>query len=167
VCGLLTPVIDNWSHVGGLLYGALCALSTIEPLAVGFFGVHTSTWSKVRTIAIKYGGLIVSLVLILVSTMTLATMPDPTESPCSGCRYISCIPMPPFKDDKWWYCDDCDFVTAVDLTKQGTIYSGINLTCPNDEILAIDISSDALSDRNDVGRRLPTYCRDHCDSRFN
>lgn len=169
ILGLVTPFIDNWSHLGGILYGACCACSTIEPLAVGFFGVDiTSFWAKARKLVVKFGGLIVSVVLIMVTTVWLATTSDPTESPCDGCRYVSCVPFPFFQEDKWWYCDDCDFVTA-DLFKNagGTAYERIELTCPDETVEMIDISADMLSTNNDVGKRLPTYCRDHCDSAFN
>jgi hypothetical protein len=103
--------------------------------------------------------------LIMVTTAWLATM-DPGKSPCNGCRYVSCVPFPFFTEDKWWYCDDCDFVTA-DLYKNGDIYSRVELTCPDKSVESIDISGEMLSDGGAVQEKLPTYCRDHCDSVFN
>lgn len=165
--GLVTPVIDNWSHIGGFFYGACCALSTIEPLAVSFFGVNSSAWAKIRSFTLRFGGLMLSMVLILVSTVALATMADPRESPCNSCRYISCVPFPIFQEDKWWYCDDCDFVTA-DLYKSGngTSYSFIELTCPDESVETVDVYNDSLTEKDDVRQKLPTYCREHCDSVF-
>jgi hypothetical protein len=162
--GLITPFIDNFSHLGGMLYGACCAFSTIQPLAVGFFGVNSSTLDKIRTFIIKFCGLIVSVVLIMVSTVWLATS-DSGESPCSACRYISCVPFPFFAEDKWWYCDDCDFVTGQ-LFKNGTFYELVELNCPDKTIETITISDDMLTEKKDVEKRLPTYCRDYCADVF-
>lgn len=165
ILGLVTPFIDNWSHLGGILYGACCAFSTIEPLAVGFFGVNSTTWGKIRALAVKFCGLIVSVVLIIVTTAWLATS-TPGDIPCNKCRYVSCVPFPFFTADKWWYCDDCDFVTA-NLFKNGTTtYQQIELTCPDKTVAMVDISAEMLSNSNDVGKQLPTYCRDYCDSVF-
>lgn len=147
-----------------MIYGACCAFSTIEPLAVGFLGVQNSTFDKIRTLTIKFCGLIISLFLILVSTVWLATS-DSVESPCSGCRYISCVPFPFFAEDKWWYCDDCDFVTAQ-LYRTGSVYEYIELTCPDESVENITIIEDMLTENDQVAKQLPTYCRDHCADRF-
>lgn len=160
--GLITPFIDNWAHLGGFIYGGCCAFSTIEALPVGFFGVVHSTWDKIRKIVIRFGGLIFTLILILTSTIWLATS-DPGETPCPGCRYVSCVPFPIFKEEKWWYCDKCDFVTAM-LYQSGGFYEQIELTCPDETVETIDISAEMITNKQDVQRKLPTYCRDHCDS---
>jgi len=134
---------------------------------VGFFGVNTSTWDKIQTFLVKFCGLIVSMVLIMVSTVWLATS-NPGESPCDNCRYISCVPFPFFAEKKWWYCDDCDFATAT-LSSQGDIWTTVELNCPDESIQTIDITSEQIkiSNKKDVERNLPTYCREYCDSVFN
>jgi hypothetical protein len=151
-----------------MLYGICCAFTTIDAFsATGFFGgIRASTFEKIRTFTIKFCGLIISITLIMVTTVWLATSSDASKSPCSGCRYISCVPFPIFSDDKWWYCDDCDFVTGI-LQKDGSYYSQIELTCPDDSLETIDISDDLLTSSDEVSKRLPTYCRDHCDDVFN
>jgi hypothetical protein len=75
---------------------------------VRFFGVNSNTWQKIRLITVRFFGLFVSLFLIMVSSVWLATS-EPGSTPCAGCRYISCVPFPFFREEKWWYCDDCDF----------------------------------------------------------
>lgn len=163
--GLVTPFIDNFSHLGGIFYGACCALSTIEPLAVGFFGVNSSTWNKIRMLIVKFSGLIISVVLIMITTTWLATS-NPGESPCETCRYISCVPFPFFREEKFWYCDDCDQVTG-NLFKTGNVYKRVELTCPDKTVVEIDISADMLTDKDIVRSKLPTYCRGYCDSTLN
>jgi membrane associated rhomboid family serine protease len=55
--GLVTPYIDNWAHLGGLVYGICCGFSTIEPLNVRFLGVSSNTWEKVRLVTVRFTGL--------------------------------------------------------------------------------------------------------------
>jgi hypothetical protein len=163
----LTPFVDNFTHLGGLLYGLCCGLSTIEPLAVGFFGVHASHFSKCRSIFIRFFGLIISVLSIMITTVWLATS-DAGASPCSGCRYISCVPFPFWTEDKWWFCDDCDFVSA-DLFKDSdgdNFYDRIELICPSNAVETIDISGEFRSDRDEVRNALPSYCRQYCDDVF-
>jgi hypothetical protein len=154
-----------------MIYGICCAFTTIEAVtAKSFFGgMQSSTFDKIRTFTIKFCGLIISIALIMVSTVWLATSSDPTKSPCNPCRYVSCVPFPFFSDDKWWYCDDCDFVTAtlIKNNTQSTYYDEIDLKCPDDSIETIDISKDLLSESDAVGKRLPTYCRDYCNDVYN
>lgn len=162
-----TPFVDNFTHLGGFLYGLCCGLSTIERLAIGFFGLQTGKYSKAWDAIVRFSGLIVSVICIMVTTVILVQT-DGVTSPCHGCRYISCVPFPPRAEDKWWYCDDCDFVSAdlfVDAAGSG-LYERIELECPNGEVEEIDISEDGLYDKADVRNALPSYCRHHCDEVF-
>jgi membrane associated rhomboid family serine protease len=213
----LTPFVDNFCHLGGLLYGVMAGWSTLEPLAVEFFlesqasGTAAAatrktpccSWARTRHALTRYFGVIVSCLLILVSTVWLATasfgntpLPSTTvsvsdgttttttpaalSSPCPKCRYISCVPFPFWKDEKWWYCDDCDFVTA-NYYRQGetsseslsvsTYYTRVELTCPNQrEVESIDLSSldhmRNISDATELDKKLPTLCRTYCDNVF-
>jgi membrane associated rhomboid family serine protease len=162
----LTPYIDNFTHLGGFLYGLCIGLSTLEVLPVGFFGVQTtSLLDKIRTLFVRYFGLLLSFVLMLTSTIYLATS-QVGDNPCPNCRYISCVPFPFHKP--WWSCDDCSFVMA-DLFKKNvndTYYDRIELTCPDQTLESISIASDQWTTREQVQKRLPSYCREHCDSVF-
>jgi membrane associated rhomboid family serine protease len=163
----LTPLVDNFTHLGGLLYGLSCGLSTIERLAVGFFGVHSGKYAKHLNMLMRFGGLIVSVVAIMVTTVLLSNS-DGLSSPCHGCRYISCVPFPPGSQDKWWHCDDCDFVTAdLFVAADGSrLYELIELSCPNGDIESIQIADQGMTDREDVRLALPGYCRAHCENVF-
>jgi membrane associated rhomboid family serine protease len=159
-----TPYVDNFCHLGGLVYGFACGWSAIEPMAINFFGVHDSKWSKICKLAARFSGLIFSVVMIIATTGILSSM-NSDSSPCSNCRYISCIPFPPFQEDKFWYCDDCAFVTAS-LYSEGnddSVYTRIELTCPNKAIENIPINA---TDSDEISKHLPTYCREWCDERF-
>eukprot|EP00934_Nitzschia_sp_Nitz4_P007860 Nitzschia sp. Nitz4//scaffold366_size23882//20707//22641//NITZ4_008444-RA/size23882-processed-gene-0.29-mRNA-1//1//CDS//3329549317//7850//frame0 len=159
-----TPFVDNFTHLGGFLYGLLCGLSTIERLAVGFFGAQSTSKPWVSTLT-RFSGVIISVLCILISTILLAQT-DGVTSPCHGCRYISCVPFPPRADDKWWYCDDCDFVTANLFADSLGRYERIDLDCPNGDVETIDVYDDALFDKETIRKELPSYCRDYCDVVF-
>lgn len=163
--GLVAPFVDNWAHLGGMFYGCCCAFSTLEALPVGFFGVVDTTWDKIKKVTVRFCGLIVTLVLILISTVWLATS-DPGETPCSACRYVSCVPFPPFKEEKWWYCDKCDFVTATLVRGADNFYEKVTLFCPDESLVTFDISDERITVQQTITQKLPTYCREHCDKTY-
>jgi membrane associated rhomboid family serine protease len=162
----LTPFVDNFTHLGGLVYGLLCGLSTIEKLAVGFFGLESQQGPRWKMYLLRFLGLIASILSIMITTVVLVHS-DGVTSPCSGCRYISCVPFPPNADDKWWECDDCDFVTADLFTRpEDGMYEEIALTCPDGQIEAIDVSGKQWYEKDHVRKALPSYCRDVCENVF-
>ena len=162
----LTPFVDNFTHLGGLVYGLLCGLSTIERLAVGFFGLQSQQepWWKMHLL--RFSGLIASILSIVITTVVLVQS-DGVTSPCHGCRYISCVPFPPNADEKWWECDDCDFVTADLFARPDDgMYEEIALTCPDGQIETIDVSEKQWYEKDHVRQALPSYCRDVCENVF-
>ncbi|KAL3799010.1 hypothetical protein HJC23_005149 [Cyclotella cryptica] len=162
----LTPFVDNFTHLGGMVYGFLCGLSTIERLSTDFFGIATSTLSRIRNLFVRFSGLLLSVVLIMVTTALLVES-DGGASPCSSCRYVSCVPFPPWagEDAKWWYCDDCSRVTA-DAKLDSSGYYSLSLTCPDGVIEEIDLSDELVTDRQWIRRQLPNLCRKHCENLF-
>jgi hypothetical protein len=92
---------------------------------------------------------------------------DAGTSPCPSCRYVSCVPFPPWagEDNKWWYCDDCSMVTA-DAKLDSSGYYSLSMTCPDGEIEEIDLSDQLVTDRQWIQRQLPTMCRKYCDQVF-
>ena len=163
----LTPYVDNFSHLGGLFYGLCCGWSILVPLPVGFFGVSMTSWEKIRKLVVRFLGIILSAVLIVVTVTILATMNVGDPPPCPNCRYVSCVPFPFWTEQKWWYCDDCDFVTAT-LYKNpdgDENYDLIELTCPDKNIESIPLNGTALGgDKDAIRRSLPSYCREYCPS---
>jgi membrane associated rhomboid family serine protease len=162
-----TPFVDNFTHLGGFMYGFCCGISTIERLAVGFFGIHADKCSRLGNSFMRFFGLIVSIIAIMVTTVVLVHS-DGLTSPCHGCRYISCVPFPPKAKEKWWYCDDCDIVTA-DRFQSGDdsgLYEQINLNCPNGEVEELHIADDGIVDEEVLRRALPSYCRANCEDVF-
>eukprot|EP00565_Helicotheca_tamesis_P007861 CAMPEP_0185724876 /NCGR_PEP_ID=MMETSP1171-20130828/1233_1 /TAXON_ID=374046 /ORGANISM="Helicotheca tamensis, Strain CCMP826" /LENGTH=588 /DNA_ID=CAMNT_0028392825 /DNA_START=81 /DNA_END=1844 /DNA_ORIENTATION=+ len=145
----LTPYVDNFTHMGGMVYGFLCGLSTMERLSTDFFGIPTSTLAKIRNIICRFMGLIISVVLIMVSTALLVES-DGVSSPCSNCRYASCVKFPPWNDDdnKWWYCDDCNAVEATLTNDASSGYiESMTLECPDGFMEFIDLSDEEVTDR--------------------
>jgi len=83
----------------------------MERLSKAFFGVKVQY--SFHVLVIRFFGIIVSLILIITSIVILASS-DGIKSTCHDYCFVSCLPFPfwaPY-DQKWWYCDDCDLVTA-------------------------------------------------------
>jgi len=164
----LTPFVDNFTHLGGFLYGFCIGCASIERLASGFFGIRSSagesySWARVRKTIFRYFGLIVSLLVIMVTTVVLIQS-DGVTTPCPGCRYISCIPFPPHVDEKWWYCDDCEVVTAdlFPATDGSGVYDHVEIHCPNGDLEDVNIREEGISDTDVLRHALPSYCRASC-----
>jgi membrane associated rhomboid family serine protease len=165
-----TPFVDNFTHLGGFLYGFCIGFASIERLASTFFGIRAtdeSKWSRLTGTILRFFGLIVSIIAIMATTIVLVQS-DGVTSPCHGCRYISCVPFPPNADEKWWYCDDCDIVTAdIFQSTDGTgLYEQVNINCPNGEIEEIPIDDEGIYDKEELRRLLPSMCRNQCDEVF-
>jgi hypothetical protein len=141
--------------------------TVVDNVMVGVFNVSVGTCGKIRMYMIRFLGLIITLLLIMASTIWLATSDPGEKPPCSGCRYISCIPFPPFQEKKWRYCDDCDMVVGeLYIDKSTNYYDKIDLTCPNNAIVSINVAQDNITDSNVILRNLPTYCRAQCSSLY-
>lgn len=162
-----TPFVDNFTHLGGFLYGFCIGFASIERLASTFFGIRDTDetkWSRLTGGILRFFGLIVSIIAIMATTIVLVQS-DGVTSPCHGCRYISCVPFPPNADEKWWYCDDCDVVTAdIFQSIDGTgLYEQVNINCPNGDVEEIPIADEGIYDREELRRLLPSMCRNQCD----
>ena len=75
------------------------------------------------------------------------------------------VPFPPRSEDKWWYCDDCDMITAdIYQSIDGSgLYSSVNINCPNGEIEEIPIEDMQIYEKEELQRLLPKFCRNYCE----
>lgn len=165
----LTPFVDNFTHLGGMIYGFLCGLSRLERLSKAFFGVQRGILSQLRGAIVRFLGLILSCLFIMVSLIVLANSKGKRVTACKGCRYVSCVPFPFWaeEEDKWWYCDDCDTVGAsVRLNNVTKLYTEVNVTCPDQEIITIDLIDENIGSKEYLVKLLPQYCREHCENLF-
>mmetsp|Transcript_3503 Transcript_3503/g.5338 ORF Transcript_3503/g.5338 Transcript_3503/m.5338 type:complete len:601 (+) Transcript_3503:205-2007(+) len=156
----LTPYVDNFTHLGGMTIGFLCGISTMERLSSDFFGIHQNCMTKTKQIIIRFFGLIVSIIGILIATIVLLEG-DGATTPCPNCNLLSCVSFPPWNDynNRWWYCDDCGGVTAQ-IMIQPTLH--LDMKCPDGMNVQIDLGADTKIDKGDLEGRLPEYCRDFC-----
>ena len=99
----LTPFVDNFTHMGGMIFGFLCGLSTMERLSKAFFGVKTNWISTVQTFSVRFLGIIISVLCIIAGFIVLASMDTESMVTCRACRYVSCVPFPFWEtENKWW-----------------------------------------------------------------
>lgn len=159
----LTPYVDNFTHLGGMAFGLLTALSTMERLPTSFFGMEEGCLSQVKQILVRFFGLIVSVISIIIAAIILLNG-DGETTPCPDCTWLSCVPFPPWeeKSSKWWYCDDCGRVTA-EIEHGSDLH--LRLKCPDGTAARVSLSSGEEGgglDRHELEKRLPSYCRDLC-----
>lgn len=148
------------TDLGGMAYGILCGMCTIQRLSADFFGVTDEGWkAQAKQIVTRFFGIIISLVSI-VTTLVVLFQGDPSKSPCPECTWLSCVPFPPWGkyDEKWWYCDECGRVTA-DVVSKPSLH--LEVDCPSGVIAYIDLNESDY-DRNRVQKKLPQYCRVYC-----
>lgn len=159
----LTPMVDNFTHMGGLVYGFLCGYSTMERLRPAFFGIEKTKYQRLFASIIERLGIIIVVVMIFV-TLVILLIEDGEEA-CEWCKYISCAPMPFWTEDKWWHCDDCGGVQGRAVMKND-IFINVSFTCPDGEqiIEKYDISEAGITNNDELSGKLPGYCRDLCDN---
>jgi membrane associated rhomboid family serine protease len=155
----LTPYVDNFTHLGGMAYGFLCGLSTIERLSKDFFGLEESWMVRAKNFCVRFFGIIVTVVFICVTAIILMGG-DGVTTPCTNCSWLSCVPFPPWQSqsNKWWYCDDCGRITAEIISEP---YLHLELDCPGGTIGFVNVTTDQL-DRGKLEQSLPSYCRQYC-----
>lgn len=162
----LTPFVDNFTHLGGMVYGFLCGLGTIQLVSPKFFQKDNlkspSCFARSKRIFFRFFGLLVSLAGIAVSSYFLMSG-DGETNPCTSCTYMSCIAFPPWTspNNKWWYCDDCARATATGTLENG-IFASLNVTCPNGKHEVLQVDESWPQDELGLEGMLPMLCREHC-----
>ena len=142
-----------------MAYGFLCGLSTIERLSKDFFGLE-ETWAiQAKNLFMRFFGTMVSVVC-LIATLIVLLHGDGETTPCPNCTWLSCVPFPPWQNDrkKWWYCDDCGTITAEIVNAP---FLHLELDCPGGSIGIVNITESEL-DRESLEKKLPSYCREFC-----
>ena len=161
----LTPFVDNFTHLGGMVLGFLCGISTMERLSSDFFGVEQSCVSRAKQVVIRFFGIIVSVLGILIATIVLFNG-DGGTTPCPKCTWLSCVPFPPWKgpQDKWWYCDDCGRVVA-EIISSPSLH--LQMECPDGTSVPVALDLVGDIDRDKLEKKLPSYCREYCPTTQN
>ena len=100
-----TPLIDNFAHLGGMIYGFFLGFAVLPPMRREFFE-HEAKVVLQKQFYIRYFGLIMTVILLVISIVVLAVSSDGVTSPCARCRYFSCIPFPTWlpAEERWWNC---------------------------------------------------------------
>ena len=158
---------QSLTDLGGMAIGLLCGLSTMERLSSDFFGMEESCWSQTKQIIIRFLGLIIGIIVVVITAVILLEG-DGQSNPCPSCTWLSCVPFPPWESqsEKWWYCDDCGRVTA-EIIQSPSLH--LQLDCPDGTNVSVGLNSDEGVDREKLERELPGYCREFCpdiDFRF-
>ncbi|KAL9184557.1 hypothetical protein ACHAXT_012527 [Thalassiosira profunda] len=160
----LTPYVDNFTHLGGMLYGFLCGLSTIQLVSPRFFGDNRQCLHKCKLFCFRSFGLLVCVAGVLASSIVLFSG-DGATNPCPTCTKLSCFSFPPWAEpnEKWWYCDDCSRASAEGtLDTESGMFTSLNLRCPNGPMQTVDVEEAWPQDEVGLEGILPELCREHC-----
>jgi hypothetical protein len=157
-----TPYVDNFAHMGGLVYGFLISCTMMELLPLSFLGVSSTICHRLRIYALRICSAILAGSLMLLSILLLSRS-DGLTTPCPSCRYISCIPFPFWKESKWWYCDDCSSVTGRSYKRvMDDYYNKIDIYCPTGYTVTVNVLDEEFVSTAEISSRLPEYCRAEC-----
>lgn len=158
------PYVDNFVHLGGLIYGCLAGFLILERLPLSFFGQRKGCCQHFRILSFQFFSAVLLAFFLVLSSIWLSQS-DGVTSPCPSCRYISCAPFPFWTGEKWWYCDNCDSVRAeLYYNDDRTFYTEIEVYCPDGGNAFGDISEYAYTDLgwDRVQEDLAGFCRRLC-----
>jgi hypothetical protein len=143
-----------------MMYGFLCGISAMGRLSTDFFGLEEGMMTRTKHFIFRFSGIIISVAAII-ATLVILLQGDGETDPCPGCTWLSCVPFPPWAEDndKWWYCDDCNRVTA-DIVMKPELH--LNLQCPSGGVAYVDLADQNSVDRVSLEKKLPSFCRDFC-----
>eukprot|EP00588_Corethron_pennatum_P009350 CAMPEP_0194276274 /NCGR_PEP_ID=MMETSP0169-20130528/8906_1 /TAXON_ID=218684 /ORGANISM="Corethron pennatum, Strain L29A3" /LENGTH=579 /DNA_ID=CAMNT_0039019955 /DNA_START=9 /DNA_END=1746 /DNA_ORIENTATION=- len=147
------PLVDNFTHLGGLMFGFLCGIVSMKPMRMVLItrdenrAVSPKFLNKQRRLT-SWSAL--AIVLALAASAAALFRGDGSTSPCERCSELSCVAFPPWagKYEKWWYCDRCgeSYGDATYNAETGE-YKALSLTCPIDYSV-VDIELDGATDEN-------------------
>lgn len=124
----LTPLLDNWCAIGGLICGTL----TGGAIILGRRNGDSGAIKEMITLMVQILFSVMAIAIFVVATVGLLVQFDGSKS-CSWCRKVTCV------STKWWNCetaailpDHCVFNIAGNLTTK--------ITCPSGATANIEIS---------------------------
>jgi len=174
----LLPFVDNFAHLGGLIFGFFLSLSSLRLLSASSFDYRKKQqkmafgrWChRLRILTLRCGGMISALFLVFVAFLFLGRS-DGINSPCPSCRYASCISLPRFWEpndtSNWWTCDECGGVAAQVYSGIGInrkYYVNLEMFCPQGDIMYLDIFDKRYTMMEQVSAVLADLCRTFCKS---
>jgi membrane associated rhomboid family serine protease len=157
------PFVDNFCHVGGMLVGFFLAFGSLERIRYTFFSIRKGCLKASFHLLLRLVFPMLGASLVVGGVVVLFTISDGETSPFPSARFLSCIPMPPFADEKWWYCDDCALAFGNANFDSDKGYYAVELTCPDDSVVAFDLAEPTF-DIEVVDGELESYCREECGS---
>jgi membrane associated rhomboid family serine protease len=171
----LTPFVDNFAHMGGLLAGLGVGWSLQEPFAGSdrkFLDDDDADPTPsssallfclgLKTRIRRYWTALVVASVIVLHAVHLARS-DSNADVCRKCRYLSCVPFPFWTENKWWDCDSCERCPVVITTDHGSGTVWLDVTCPYGEVLNVPAPLDpTMSDEEILASVVPRVCRESC-----
>jgi len=159
----LMPFLDNFAHMGGLLFGFLTGCIVMIHRKTDRYGrpILLNSYHKV----LQYGATLLSPILIISAWAILYSGTD-VRGICGECYRFSCVELPPGSDDPWWSCHDCSVVGFSLNVVNDTV--GV-LECPyeNSDTIIDDVTTlypDIFVNSNTLDTEVALdICTDYCE----
>lgn len=172
VLGLL-PGLDNFSHIGGFCMGLLLSLLFLQdPAFVYVDGIYTyekdtSTtqlfvnnwnplnkwddkipWKVAAWAGVRVAALVLAILYFVLLTKNLYSKKQQTESTCSWCKYINCIPV-----HNWCEMGEVTVSDTTDSSSSDTATATDTASATSAEVLSTAQATYASSIENTNQRR--------------
>lgn len=162
-----TPLVDNFASLSGLVYGFLFSWSLVQRSTLGSSENQNRFGNLIRFRPCAPRALGAVLGIFMLSwTCSMLHKSDGTETLCHVCRYVSCVPFPFGADEKWWYCDGCDFASGEVLRndrQNPSLPTAVLIDCPySGDTAAVDLSDDPARSFSVAQDEFSRYCREYC-----
>mmetsp|Transcript_5763 Transcript_5763/g.13575 ORF Transcript_5763/g.13575 Transcript_5763/m.13575 type:complete len:533 (-) Transcript_5763:93-1691(-) len=150
------PFVDNFSHLGGFIYGFLAAFVVMERLSLSFFGKGNG-FSKCRSLLYRFLAATAMAFAIAYSSVKLSQSDGLTNPYSTISNHVDCFEFPFLKEEKWGNCDQCRgsqlHFDVFEMEEDSNIFdkkiAKIELDCPGESRVVGDVSEFGFSATED------------------
>ena len=165
----LTPLVDNFMHMGGFVAGIVVGLILFSRKHPNKDGVLKYTQCQRNIIFVA----VVAFVVLFLITIGVALGQNSKEKlrSCTWCAYINCVEPTIFNDGKpWWDCDMASFTgfacTLQNTTSQMLCFCTEEASCGGISLANASDGSCVIGTNDGCSTTDATWCRDDICSRL-
>lgn len=149
----LTPFVDNYAHLGGLVGGVFTSMAAIEKIDYeGFFGKEKEGGDrrcgcKKPPPRSRFFFLLVPLVFVGAGIPLLFSLNAKTVCDLAWCEALTCVEFPP--NNPWWSCEDqgkevlcVNRAKGTSTSNESGIYEVLDMTCPDGSKYEVNLQED-------------------------
>jgi len=161
LCFGLTPMVDNFMHVGGFVAGLMIGLSLFSKKHTDPTGRRKYTCMQMEIVVISS----IATLALLAATVAAAVSTDVQEfgRSCEVCENINCIEITLFTEQPWWSCCIATVPGTCALEANATYaVATCNLTDAAPFQVPCPLSDEACAFSMDDGASINALCAKLC-----